>query len=118
MGVVVRRYTDILTIIINFPYSTCISSFLAAASLLLCSFFLFFQVTSTIIQSNISLALSPKVSLPSFPKSGVDKFQIINMYTQLKIVGFGIYSSWVTKEEKLPIIYIYIHTFSTLLPLR
>ena len=37
MGVVVRRYIDILTIIINFPYSTCISSFLAAASLLLCS---------------------------------------------------------------------------------
>ena len=39
---VVRRYIDILTIIINFPYSTCItgSSFLAAASLLriLCSF--------------------------------------------------------------------------------
>ena len=28
MGVVVRRYIDILTIIINFPYSTCISSFL------------------------------------------------------------------------------------------
>ena len=38
MGVVVRRYIDILTIIINFPYSTCISSFLVAASLLLCSF--------------------------------------------------------------------------------
>ena len=35
---VVRRYIDILTIIINFTYSTCISSFLAAASLLLCSF--------------------------------------------------------------------------------
>ena len=32
MGVVVRRYIDILTIIINFPYSTCISSFMAAAS--------------------------------------------------------------------------------------
>ena len=32
-GVVVRRFIDILTIIINFPYSTCISSFLAAASL-------------------------------------------------------------------------------------
>ena len=32
MGVV-SRYIDILTIIINFPYSTCISSFLAAASL-------------------------------------------------------------------------------------
>ena len=28
MGVVVRRYIDILTIIINFPYSTSISSFL------------------------------------------------------------------------------------------
>ena len=41
MGVVVRRYIDILTIIINFPYSTCISSFLGAASLLLCSFFYF-----------------------------------------------------------------------------
>ena len=39
MGVVVRRYIDILIIIITFPYSTCISSFLAAASLLLCSFF-------------------------------------------------------------------------------
>ena len=32
MGVVVRRYIDILTIINNFPYSICISSFLAAAS--------------------------------------------------------------------------------------
>ena len=38
MGVVVRRYIDILAIIINFLYSTCISSFLAAASLLRCSF--------------------------------------------------------------------------------
>ena len=43
MSVVVRRYIDILTIINNFPYSTCISSFLAAASLLLCSFFFFFK---------------------------------------------------------------------------
>ena len=33
MGVVVRRYIDILIIIITFPYSTCISSFFAAASL-------------------------------------------------------------------------------------
>ena len=31
MGVVVRRYIDILTIIINFPYSTCISSFLGCS---------------------------------------------------------------------------------------
>ena len=35
MGVAVRRYIDILIIIITFPYSTCIGSFLAAASLLL-----------------------------------------------------------------------------------
>ena len=35
MGVAVRRYIDILKIIITFSYSTCISSFLAAASLLL-----------------------------------------------------------------------------------
>ena len=35
---VVMRYIDILIIIINFSYSTCIRSFLAAASLLLCSF--------------------------------------------------------------------------------
>ena len=31
MGVVVRRYIDILTIIINFPYSTCISSFVSSS---------------------------------------------------------------------------------------
>ena len=31
MGVVVRRYIDILTIIINFSYSTCISSFFGSS---------------------------------------------------------------------------------------
>ena len=33
MGVVIRRYIyiDILTIIINFPYSTCISSFFGSS---------------------------------------------------------------------------------------
>ena len=31
MGVVVRRYIDILTIIIHFPYSTCISSFFGSS---------------------------------------------------------------------------------------
>ena len=35
MGVVVRRHIDILTIIINFSYSTCTSSFFSEAS---CSF--------------------------------------------------------------------------------
>ena len=40
MDVDVRTYIDILIIIITFPYSTCISSFLAAAALLLCSYLL------------------------------------------------------------------------------
>ena len=31
MGLVVRRYIDILTIIINIPYSTCISSFFGSS---------------------------------------------------------------------------------------
>ena len=31
MGVVVRRYIDILTIINHFPYSTCISSFFGSS---------------------------------------------------------------------------------------
>ena len=41
VGVVVRRYIDILIIIINFPYSTCIRVFFGSSilSLLLCSFF-------------------------------------------------------------------------------
>ena len=40
VSVVVRRYIiDILIIIITFPYSTFIRSFLAASSLFLCSFF-------------------------------------------------------------------------------
>ena len=56
MGVVVRRYIDILTIIINYPYSTCISSFLAAASLLLCSFLKCFFVLVYVILYNIILA--------------------------------------------------------------
>ena len=55
VGVVVRRYIDILTIIINFPYSTCIRSFLAAASLLLCSFSkCFFGLVSVIFLQYIA----------------------------------------------------------------
>ena len=45
VSVVVRRYIyiiDILIIIITFPYSTFINSFLAVSSLFLCSFFLYF----------------------------------------------------------------------------
>ena len=50
MGVVVlRRYIDILTIINNFPYSTCISSFLGSSiptSLFICK--MFFRLVSVI----------------------------------------------------------------------
>ena len=49
MGVVVRRYIDILTIINNFSYSTCISSFLGsniATSLFI--FKMFFGLVSVI----------------------------------------------------------------------
>ena len=42
VSVVVRRY-------ITFPYSTCISSFLAASSLFLCSFFKCFFVLVHVI---------------------------------------------------------------------
>ena len=56
MGVVVRRYIDIPTIIINFPYSTCIALFLAAASLHLCLFLkcLFFGLVSVIFLQYIA----------------------------------------------------------------
>ena len=43
-GCCCKEYIDILTIIINFPYSTCISTFLSAASLLVCSCFKCFFV--------------------------------------------------------------------------
>ena len=52
---VLKRYIDILTIIINFPYSICINSFLAVASLLLCSLFkCFFGLVSVIFLQYIA----------------------------------------------------------------
>ena len=60
MGVVVRRYIDILTIIINFPYSTCISSFFGSSiptSLFI--FLMFFR--SYKFTSNISVLVGGNV---------------------------------------------------------
>ena len=57
VGVVIRRYIDILIIIINFPYSTCIRSFLAAASLLLCSFLNVFSVLESTDSMILNLIL-------------------------------------------------------------
>ena len=52
VSVVVRRYIiDILLIFITFPYSTYISSFLAASSLFLCSSFKCFFVLVHIIKN-------------------------------------------------------------------
>ena len=57
VSVVVRRYIIDILIIITFPYSTCISSFLAASSLFLCSFlnvflFLFMLFLCNVIIKN------------------------------------------------------------------
>ena len=54
---VVKRYIDILTIIINFPYSTCINSFFAAESLLFCSFLkCFFGLVYNIFRAKLQQA--------------------------------------------------------------
>ena len=58
VGVVVRRYIDILIIILNFPYNytpLVLGLFLAAASLLLCSFLkCFFGLVSVIFLQYIA----------------------------------------------------------------
>ena len=62
---VVMRYIDILIIIINFTYSTCIRSFLAAASLLLCSFLNVFSVFRVYrLYDSYSYSYSSPVDLP------------------------------------------------------
>ena len=56
MGVVLRRYIDILTMIIHFPYSTCISSFFGSSiptSLLILN--MFFSVLFLLFFYNITL---------------------------------------------------------------
>ena len=58
MGVVVRRYIyiyiDILTIIINFPYSTCISSFFGSSIPTLFIFKCFFGLVYVIFVQYIA----------------------------------------------------------------
>ena len=54
MGVVVRRCIDIVTIIINFPYSTCISSFFGSSiptSLFIFKMFIFVLVSVIFVQT-------------------------------------------------------------------
>ena len=59
MGVVVRRYIDILTVIINFPYSTCISSFLGSS--IPTSLFIFFGLVYVIFLQYISKRYSKNI---------------------------------------------------------
>ena len=69
MGVVVRRYIDILTIIINFPYSTCISSFFGSSIptslfILKCFFDLYIYDRKNILKMNKEVRmLLPKKDL-------------------------------------------------------
>ena len=56
MGVVVRRYIDILTIILNFPYSSCIRSFFGSS--ILTSLFIFkcfFGLNNHRVSNNIAI---------------------------------------------------------------
>ena len=50
MGVVVRRSIDILIIIINFPYSTCISPFFGSSILTSLFIFKMFLIYSNTLQ--------------------------------------------------------------------
>ena len=53
MGVVLRRYIDILTIFINFPYSTCIRSFFGSS--ILTSLFIFKMFFRSLLLTSGSL---------------------------------------------------------------
>ena len=46
VGVVIRRYIDILIIIINFPYSTCIRVFFGSS--ILTSLFIFIRIIESV----------------------------------------------------------------------
>ena len=81
VGVVIRRYIDILIIIINFPYSTCIRSFFG--NLLLCSFLNVFSVFSTLGTYGIGYTLNKL--LMGFLFYG-DKVTVISVYCFIKLV--------------------------------
>ena len=77
VGVVIRRYIDILIIIINFPYST----FLAAASLLLCSFLNVFSVLFPLFFYNIIIANVTHRTFEIVPKNrDPANIKIISLY--------------------------------------
>ena len=88
---VVKRYIDILTIIINFPYSTCINSFFGGSTLTsLFIFLMFFRSCSNKDRKNI-LKINKEVRM-LLPKkrpntSGVGK--INNFYEDIYIPPYN-----------------------------
>ena len=78
MGGAVRRYIDILTIIINFPYSTCISSFFGSSiptSLFI--FKMFFRSFMYIQCRSLEMRLNNYSYNYKFPKLTFNKFLTI-----------------------------------------
>ena len=63
VGVVVRRYIDILIIIINFPYSTCIRSFFGSS--ILTSLFIFKMFFRSLIIIIVVTVVVPHVCIDS-----------------------------------------------------
>ena len=64
VGVVIRRYIDILIIIINFPYSTCIRSFFGSSILTsLFIFKMFFRSLYPLANSNQHLSAHMVVTI-------------------------------------------------------
>ena len=78
VSVVIRRYIDILIIIINFPYSTCIRSFFGNSIL-----------TSLLIFKNVFLVLFPLFFLQCIANVTHRTFEIVQKNrdpTNIKII--------------------------------
>ena len=87
VGVVIRRYIDILIIIINFPYSTCIRSFFGRS--ILTSLFIFKMFflsyilhTSKIFECNISFIFRQIVWLGKAHKCMNDSIHDMKIYIE------------------------------------
>ena len=109
MGVVVRRYIDILTITINFPYSTCISSFFSSSipSLLLCSFLkCFFGLVSVIFLQYISKRYSKSIR----DRSKKSRSREYN-YLIISIIGERSEPPLSVELSEFSLFYIYIYLF-------
>ena len=81
MGVVVRRYIDILTIIINFPYSTYIISFFGSSiptSLFIFKMFFSFLFMLFLYNIQQTLLKEHSKSLKKMKITGIELFNYIH----------------------------------------